>query len=338
MKHAPKNLENVKPEETMEKVKKLFEERGHKPLEMAKKAVLGEKIGCEEVRKALEYFMTQYIQNAPQAALLSLACESVGGDPSFTIPLGVPMILLNGGVDIQDDIIDQSESKDRRLTVYGKFGKDIALLVGDLLLMKGFMLLHESVKMFSVQKRVMVMRIIKNSFIELGEAEALELSFRGRFDVSPEEYLRVIKKRAVNVEAHTRIGGIIGDGTKNEIEALGRYGRALGVLFIINDDFVDMFDFNEIRHRIVYESLPLPFLFAFQNSDVRRESIKILRKKKIAVSEKNALLKIVLESEGIKDMREVVWRYVKKTKENLKNLKKTFGLQLLVTSVVENLE
>ncbi|MEA2089238.1 MAG: polyprenyl synthetase family protein [Thermoproteota archaeon] len=338
MERAPKKLENVRQEEIVEQVKKILKERGSKPLEMARKAVLDEKIECKQVREALEYFMIRYLHNAPQAALLSLACESVGGAPSLTIPIAVPMILLNSGVDIQDDIIDQSKSKDSRPTVYGKFGKDIALLVGDLLIMKGFMLLYKTLEMLSPEKRVMIMGILENSFLELGDAEALELAFRGHFDVSPEEYLRVVQKRAANVEAHTRIGGIIGDGTKHEIEALGGYGRALGVLFIIRDDFVDMFDFNEIRHRMIYESLPLPLLFAFQNSGVKRKSIKILQKKEVTSLEKNTFLKIVLESEEVEEVKGIIQEYAKKSQKNLKKLRKTLQLQLLVTSVVRGLE
>ncbi|MFQ5759241.1 MAG: polyprenyl synthetase family protein, partial [Candidatus Bathyarchaeia archaeon] len=130
-------------EEIVEQVQKLLEERGTKALEMARKEILEEEIECKEVREALNYFMTKYWQDRARPTLLSLCCEAVGGDPEATIPVAIPLSLISGGIDIHDDIIDQSKIKDGRPTVYGKFGEEIALLVGDALLFKGLTFLHD---------------------------------------------------------------------------------------------------------------------------------------------------------------------------------------------------
>ena len=71
-------------------------------------------------------------------ALFSLVCEAVGGDPDITMPIAISITLISGAIDIHDDIIDQSKTKGDQPTVFGKFGKDIALLVGDALMFKGF--------------------------------------------------------------------------------------------------------------------------------------------------------------------------------------------------------
>jgi len=144
MKHTQKKQKNMSQEEVMEEVQKIFRKRGSKALEMARKEVLEEEIECKEVREALKYFMTEYWQDLARPALLSLCCEAVGGDPDATIPVAIPLSLISGGIDIHDDIIDQSTIKDGRPTVYGRFGKDVALLVGDALLFKGLTLLHKS--------------------------------------------------------------------------------------------------------------------------------------------------------------------------------------------------
>lgn len=305
MKKAPSQ------EEMMERVQRLLEERGRKALEMARKTVLEEEIECKEAREALRYFITEYWHDVARPALLSLACEAVGGDPNITTPIAIPMTLISGAIDIHDDIIDQSKIKGSRPTVLGKFGKDIALLVGDALLFKGFTLLYEAVeKEIPGEKVAVVVDIIKNTFFELGDAEALELQFRGRMDVTPEQYLRVVRKKAADVQAHTRISAILGGGSKEEIEALSKYGRLLGMLIILRDDLIDMIDIREARHRIKKECLPLPLLYALQDSKARLEIGPILQRKKLTKSIVGKIVKKTYEAQGfdlsMKIMEEIV--------------------------------
>ncbi len=264
-------------EEIVEQVQRLLEERGRKALEMAKKEMLQEKIECKEVREALNYFMTEYWQDLARPALLSLCCEAVGGDPGATIPIAIPLSLISGGIDIHDDIIDQSETKRSRSTVLGKFGKDIALLVGDALLLKGLTLLHDVVeKGVSTEGVSIVLDIVKRMFFELGDAEALELRFRRQVNVAPEEYLNVVKKKAADVEALARISAILGGGSDEEIEKLGNYGRLLGMILILRDDILDTTDYAETLHRIEKECLPLPILYALQSDKTKSELVSMI--------------------------------------------------------------
>ncbi len=266
-------------EEVTNQLLKLLEERGRKALEMARKTVLEEKIESEEVREALTYFMNEYWHDVTRPALLSLVCEAVGGDPNITTPIAVPLILISGAVDIHDDIIDQSKAKGSRPTVVGKFGQDIALLVGDALMFKGFTLLYEAVeKGITAEKIAVISDIIKRTFFELGDAEALELQFRGRTDVTPNEYLHVVRKKAADVESYTRISAIIGGGSEEEIEALGEYGRFLGMLVILRDDMIDMLDPEETIHRIKDEHLSLVILYALQNPEMKSLVSALLKK------------------------------------------------------------
>lgn len=321
-------------EEITEQVQKILEERGRKALEMARKTVLEEKIECKEVREALNYFMTEYWHDVARPALLSLACEAVGGNPDITTPIAIPMSLISGAIDIHDDIIDESKIKGSRPTVLGKFGKDIALLVGDALLFKGFTLLHEAVeKGIPVEKVAVIIDIIKRTFFELGDAEALELQFRGRIDITPEEYLRVIRKKAADVEAHTRISAILGGGSKEEIEALGEYGRLLGMIIILRDDWIDVVDFEEIAHRIKRECLPLPLLYALQNPKTMSKLSYVLFKETMTKRDVRIILEATDEAGGLRYVDQLMQEIARNACSCLKNLKKNrLALQLLTES------
>ena len=291
--------EESEPGDMMNQVKKIFEERGKKPLEMARNTVLKEKIESREVQDALHYFMNEYWHDVARPALLSLVCEAVGGDPDITVPIAIPMSLISGAIDIHDDIIDQSKNKLSRPTVYGKFGKNVAILTGDALLIKGFTLLHEAIKNeIPASKILAISNIIKKTFFELGNAEAIELQFRERLNISSENYLRVVRMKAADVEAHMRIGSILGNGTQKEIETLSAYGRLLGMLMILNDDLVDMLCFDEFQNRIKNEHLPLQVFYALEKSKEKREIELILGKKMKTKSDIEKIIKFTNNAEG----------------------------------------
>jgi len=327
---------DISPEEARKQIQNIFKKRSSKALEIARKEMLQEKLECEEAKEALTYFMTKYWQDLARPALLSLACEAVGGEPEQTTPIAVPMILTSGAIDIHDDIIDKSKHKDGRPTVYGKFGRDIALLVGDALLFKGLTLLNKAVNEgISEKKMAHIIDIINNMFFELGDAEALELQFRGRLDVAPEEYLRIARKKAADVEAYTRISALLGNATKKETESIGEYGRLLGMLAILNDDIDDMTNHKELTHRIKYECLPLPMLYALQNPSIKPAISSICLKKKIKKKDAESILEITDKAGGFTQLNALLRKLVEDGCSTLKFVKfNRKELTLLIRSML----
>ncbi len=102
--------------------------------------------------------------------------------------------------------------------------------------------------------------------MSLETQKRLHFSFESVVDITPEEYLRVVRNKSADIEAYTRISAILGDGTEEEIEALGEYGRLLGMLSILRDDMIDMLDNEETIQRINNEHPPLVIVYALQNS------------------------------------------------------------------------
>lgn len=314
-------------EEITKELLKLLEERGKKALELARKIVLEEKIETKMVKEALKYFMTECWHDVTRPALISLVCEAVGGDPEITTPIGISITLISGATGIHDDIIDQSERKASRLTVPGKYGEDIALLVGDALLFKGFTTLCKAVeKGISPKKIATISEIINRTFIELGDAEALTLQFRGRKDVTPEDYLSIVRKRSADIEAYTRISAILGDGSEEEIEILGEYGRILGMLVILRDDMIDMLDVDELVHRIEKEYLSLPIIYALQNPKMN-SIIGSFFKKKLTTKNAERLAILVDQAGGftsvhlyMKELAKDAYNILEKINLNKNNL------------------
>lgn len=286
------------------KTLKLIEDRGGFALETARKAINGEKIQNATVREALNYYMQNLWFDVHHAGLLSMACEAVGGNPNKTIPIGAATIMLRGGIDIHDDVIDHQKIKMKKPTVYGKYGTNIAILAGNALLFKGFALLNEAISPFSKEKRKTITDLIKSAFFEIGDAVANEVEFRKNPNLLPEDYYtKVVKTKAVGVEVHMKVGAIVGGGTKKQIEALARFGRILGILATVRDEVIDMYEPRELRNRIKNEIPPLPILYAFKSQHAKEKINNLLRKKRITQTDAYEILDITFKSEEYQKFR-----------------------------------
>jgi len=324
----------------MEKVKRLLEERGRKAYEVAKEQILNEEIEYEPVRDALEYFIEELWHNFQHPALLSLACESVGGKPEDTTFIGAALVLLTGAADIHDDIIDQSEIKGSKPTVFGKFGRDIALLVGDALLLKGFILLSKACEVLPKKQGETIINLVREAFFEIGIAEAKEASFKGNWDLAAEEYLDIIRMKAAIADVSARIGAIVGGGSASEIEALSRYGRTLGILATIRDDYIDVFEPEEIKNRAENECLPLPVLYAFRDKKVKNRIIGVLQKRELGEDDAYVIVETIAETQDMQTLREEIRVFLENGVKYLKiigNQKVNNTLEKMLHAMVEDL-
>jgi len=323
----------------IEKMRKVVEKRGKKAYETAKEAILKERFEYEAIHEALLYFMSVW-PNFHHPALLSLACESVGGNPETTASIGASFVFLTGAADIHDDIIDQSVTKDSKTTVLGKFGRDIALLVGDASLLEGCTFLGEACEKLPKKQRKTVVNLVKKAFSEMSGAEAEEARLKGNWDIKPETYLNVMRRKAAIADMTVRIGAILGDASPEEVETLGNYGRILGILANIRDEFVDIFESKELENRAENECLPLPILYAFRDKAVKEKIIPILIKKDLKEKDAFDIADIVMTAEGVlelkKEMDYMLERGIK-CLGNIKDTKINKILSMLLEATVEGL-
>jgi geranylgeranyl pyrophosphate synthase len=278
-----------------------LQKRSNKGLEFAKKTMLAESIEYEKLRKALGHYVKNW-NDFTHPGLFSLACEAVGGHPDTAIQVQSAIALLAAAFDIHDDIIDGSEQKHGVPTIFGKYGENIALLLGNAFLIKGFTLFYVSVEQSAQKKTLEIVEVLQKSLFELGNAHALELNLRERIDANTDEYMRVMDMKAASIEADMQIGAIVGGGSNKEVQALAKYGRILGTLATLREEFIDIFEVEELNQCIKGKALPIPMLCAFQDARPRKKITELLKKE---ITDKNVekLLDIVLKSRYVAKLR-----------------------------------
>jgi geranylgeranyl diphosphate synthase type I len=286
----------------MLQINKVLKQRGQKALKQAQQAVSQEKTNYKPLVEALNYFMEKVWLDFMHPAMMSLACEAAGGNPDDTIQVGAAFVLLAGGADIHDDIIDQSTTKGGMLTVFGKFGQDIAILAGDALLFKGLLMLNEAIKKLPEEKSRQILEAVKESFEGISGAEAKEASNRGRIDLTGQEYFEIIKMKVAVAAVTTRIGAILGNGTPQQIELLDHFGQTFGVLNTVRDEYIDVYESDELKNRAEKECLPLPVLLTFQDLNKKTAILNLLKQPTKEAMEK--VLELTMDSKETQSFTE----------------------------------
>jgi geranylgeranyl diphosphate synthase type I len=301
------SFEKTQRKELARQIQQLLEERGADTLGKVQEAILEEKIESQEIREALRHFLSYRHGFLVRPMLISLGCEAVGGKTDLVADVATPLVLMSGGMDIHDDIIDNQERQESRLTVFGKFNRDVALLTGDALLFKGLISWHKLVDgKLPIGTFMRMTQMLDEAFFEVGDGEALELALERRLDIDPAQYLSTVTKKAADIGVLLQIGAMLGNGSQDQIEALGRYGRSLGMLWILNDDLADMFDFKEMARIVKKGRLPLPVLYALRNSEIRDRLQDILSRKEITRKDAETILQMTIDGKGLQQAGKIM--------------------------------
>ncbi len=245
----------------------LLKEIGEPIVKSAFADVANAEIPSATARSALISFSERW-KDYSRAALMVMCCEAVGGDPAAVLPAAKALVLSGGAFDLHDDIVDGSMLRtDKGIqTTLGRYGQNVTMLAGDALLIEGLSQLYLLSKQMPLERVGEIVRTIKNGLYELGSAEVDELELVHNANVTPDVYLRIVRMKAADVESYTRVGAMAGGGSAEEIDALGTFGRMLGMAVILRDDIEDTFnDKRELFSRIAKESLPLPLIYSLDD-------------------------------------------------------------------------
>ncbi len=285
-----------------EAIMKELSRRSRECQDFVRKSLLSEKIEHKELRHALEHYFS-YWNDFSHPGIFSIACEAVGEDPTNQIEGQVAMAMLAAAFDIHDDIVDGSKAKHGYPTVFGKYGKNIALLLGNAFMIDGLTLMGKAASSLPHEKSKQIFTVLKTSLFEVGNAHASELRLRRRLDASPEEYMKILQKKAASIEVDMHVAALLGGGNSREAEELARYGGILGTLATLREEFIDIFEIEELNQRIKAQALPIPVLYAFQDKESRKKVEKLIDKGELTSKDVERLLDIVLESESVERLR-----------------------------------
>lgn len=322
-------------EVSQEELSELIQQRGADALNRFRQDIFSG-IENQRILSILTEIKKQY-KDAYRPALMSFSCEAVGGTPEDTLVTGLIVVLAGAGIGIHDDIIDKSMTKGFRRTILGRYDADEALLVGDLLIVKGLTAVQELVrKAYQPKKVADIIQALQEQYFEICEGVFMEKSWRKNAETELDFCHQVLWKYASDGEACTRLGAILGNGTEREVKILGEYGRRLCYGYRLADEVKDMLNLDgSLLRRLEYESVPLPLLYAARTSKENSVKLKSVLEGRISPSDITPLLDLCFESEAFDYVREIAQKNVKDGLNLLKTIKASKARTVLTLMIKE---
>jgi geranylgeranyl diphosphate synthase type I len=234
--------------------------------------------------------------------LVLLACEACGGDARTALPAAAAVELLHNFSLIHDDIEDGDELRRGRLTLWKQWNIAQAINAGDAMFAQAHLALQRLMDCgVSAERVVRALRVFDAMCVHLTIGQHLDLSFETRDDVTAAEYMAMIEgKTAALVKACCEIGAIVAGADEARIEALGEFGRGVGLSFQLQDDVLgiwgDPAQTGKQDSDLAHRKKTLPVLFAAEQ-DARVRDLYFAKAAKLGDDEINQL-KHMIETAG----------------------------------------
>jgi geranylgeranyl pyrophosphate synthase len=163
--------------------------------------------------------------------LVFLAAGELDGDDDGVLRAAVAVELIHSATLVHDDVLDAAPLRRGRPTVVAAAGRAIATATGDLLFSRAFAEL-------AANGRTDEIRVLSDASSALAEGELLQREDAWNVDVAHDRYLhRCDLKTARLFQAACRLGALEGGGPA---DALGEFGRRIGLAFQLLDDVLDV--------------------------------------------------------------------------------------------------
>jgi octaprenyl-diphosphate synthase len=185
------------------------------------------------VREVFDYISSLRGKMYRPSVMLAWA-EAFGGISDEHITASAVVEMAHTATLMHDDVIDRAASRRGNSTVNKVFGNKQAVLAGDMLLSKAFVLAGKL-------ETAGIAEMLSATAVRLCRGEMRQNNFKDWRVVSEEEYLEIIAdKTAALFEVCCAISGLVSGVDERAGEAMASYGYNVGMAFQIADDLLDI--------------------------------------------------------------------------------------------------
>ena len=135
---------------------------------------------------------------------------------------------------IHDDTVDDADTRRGQASVSGRWGKEVAVLLGDYLFATSATLVCDT-------GNLRVVRRFAETIMELASGELIEYfnTFNDQQELD-RYYDRIYRKTASLFRTALETGAVLSGASEEQIRALGSYGYNIGMAFQVVDDLLDV--------------------------------------------------------------------------------------------------
>lgn len=172
--------------------------------------------------------------------LVMMTAESFGGEKALedskSAAAGIEM--FHNFTLLHDDVMDNSEMRRGRESVWRKWDESTAILSGDTMLTLATQLVSD----VADDKLRSVLDTFNHMAMEVYEGQRLDIDFEKTEVVNSDIYTEMIRKKTgALLGASAAIGAIIAGASDKDVAAMATFGEMLGIAFQIQDDWLDTY-------------------------------------------------------------------------------------------------
>lgn len=209
---------------------------------------------------------------ALRPTLCIFACDAFQGQPERAAPAAAALELIHNFSLVHDDIQDEGAERRHQPTVWAIWGTAPALAAGDAMQSLGDRAALYDCAGIPAHTAIRVSGLLTNSCLEMIEGQCRDLQFEQRSAIAADEYLDMIAlKTGALIRCSLEIGAAIATDDADTIREVARFGRAVGRLFQIRDDYLGIWGDEAITGKsadsdIVQRKKSYPIVYAFQEA------------------------------------------------------------------------
>ena len=205
---------------------------------------------------------------------LLLSAASCGGIEQSHLQMAAALEMIHTATLVHDDFLDEAKTRRHRETTNAKWGPKISVLLGDYLFTHSF---HVA----SLSGSADALRMLARASNRVCEGEMRQNAWQGNFELTEEQYLRMITEKTAELcGVGCQIGAFLSGAAPELVDGFETYGRNLGVAFQIIDDVLDIVGTLEdvgktLGTDLVNQKPTLPVIHCLEHSDAEAKSALI---------------------------------------------------------------
>ena len=177
------------------------------------------------------------------------AAEACGGEVSNALAPACALELMHTYSLVHDDLpaMDDDDLRRGRPTCHKVYGEGMAVLCGDALLTESFIVLAKTAatKRYGTRDYVTELAVTGGSQKLIG-GQVMDIEGEGK-KLTKRDLVRIHEaKTAALLTSALRLGGMTANATPAKLEALTKFGHALGLAFQVIDDILDVTQSTEV--------------------------------------------------------------------------------------------
>jgi len=233
-----------------------------------------------------------------------LACGACHGDLRTAVPFACAAELTHSATLLHDDVIDDGPTRRGQPASRVLWGNAVSVLSGDWLLTRALEIVAAQ------PARSAALPALLATMRRLVEGEVLQLSLRGSFEATEQDYFDVVKGKTASLFGWSAAAGSWAAGVRGEVpDALAEFGEGIGMAFQLVDDALDYCGEPDLLGKRLGQDFSegkatLPLIRAFQREPALRERLsRLLDGREDAASVAAGVIEAVRRTGGVEAAR-----------------------------------